>query len=133
AKRRSGRDGIALGNLVLNGRLKIRKSDADDWLSHYRCIQSRMRFQCIEILLVKRFQKATDDRLVFFHRHWLVPPYVEQQSSYPSSPTISSPDKTGARSPLPLPPATRTRTRRTDSRGRSLTPEPTTRYAAVSV
>src|SRR5688572_31965753 len=32
-------------------------------------MQPRMFFQCIEILPIKRFQKAVDDRLVFLHRH----------------------------------------------------------------
>ena len=63
-KRCSGRDGVALRNLVLDGRLKIRKGGAAYWLSHDRLIQAGMLFERIEILLVKSFQESADDRLV---------------------------------------------------------------------
>ena len=64
AKRGSRRDGIALGNLVLNGRLEIREGRTDTRLSRDSLMQSRMFFECIEVLLIERFQKATDDTLL---------------------------------------------------------------------
>jgi hypothetical protein len=54
AERGSCRDGVAFRNLVLDGRLKIRKGGADDWLSHYRRIQSGMLFECVEVMLIER-------------------------------------------------------------------------------
>ena len=55
AERGSCRDRVAFRNLVLDGGLKIRKGGTHKWLSHYCCIQSRMLFQCIEVLSVESF------------------------------------------------------------------------------
>src|SRR5262245_3071545 len=69
AERGSRRDAVALSNLVLNGRLEIRKGGTDAWLSRDSVMQTGMFSKCIEILPIKCFQKATNDSLVFFHRH----------------------------------------------------------------
>src|SRR5262245_20040851 len=69
AERGSRRDGVALSNLVLNGRLEIRKGGTDAWLSCDSVMQTGMFSRCIEIQPIKGFQEATNDSFVFFHRH----------------------------------------------------------------